>query len=186
MNFELKVKEVLKETYILTGEINNDKLINNLIEIVKKNKDAKLSNQTHVKGHFTGFKSLIQNNEFINFLKIIQENIKIICKKNFIIIDAWGNICKKGEEVTEHDHSGTTGFCGVLYLTEGGPGTYFKEYNLTIEEKIGKYILFHPTLKHSVKKIENDIERITIAFNINSTRDWEDYSQVTWVNKNEI
>jgi len=183
MNFELKVKEILKETYILTGKINNKQLIKNLIEVVKKNKDEKLSYKTHVKGHFTGFKSLIQNNEFITFLKEIQENIKMIYRDNFIIVDAWGNICKIGEEVTEHNHDGISAFCGILYLTEGGPGTYFKEYDLLVEEEIGKYILFHPSLKHSVKKIENDIERITIAFNMNEVKSWDDYSQVTWVNK---
>jgi hypothetical protein len=183
MNFELKVKEILKETYILTGKINNEQLIKNLIEFVRKNKDDKLSYKTNVKGHLTSFKSLIQNNEFITFLKIIQENVQIICKNNFIIQDAWGNICKIGDEVIEHDHDGINGFCGILYLTEGGPGTYFKEYDLLIKEEIGKFILFHPTLKHSVKKIENDIERITIAFNINKVKEWEDYSQTIWVNK---
>jgi hypothetical protein len=183
MNFELKVKEILKETYILTGKINNEQLIKNLIEVVKKNKDENLSYKTNVKGHFTGFKSLIQNNEFITFLKEVQENIKIVYKENFLIKDAWGNICKLGEEVTEHNHGGVTGFCGILYLTEKGPGTYFKEYDLLIEEKIGKYIIFHPLLTHGVKKLENDIERITIAFNMDEIKEWENYSQVTWVNK---
>jgi len=183
MNFELKVKEIIKETFILTGKINNEQLIKNLIDIIKKNKDENLSYKTNVKGHFTGFKSLIQNNEFITFLKIIQKNIQIICKDDFIIQDAWGNICKIGDEVTEHDHRGITNFCGILYLTEGGPGTYFKEYDLLVEEEIGKYILFDPFLKHSVKKIENDLERITIAFNMNVIKKWEDYSQATRVNK---
>lgn len=183
MNFELKVKEILKETYILTGKINNEQLIKNLIDTVRKNKDENLSYKTHVKGHFTGFRSLVQNNEFISFLKEIQGNIKIVYKENFIIHDAWGNICKIGEEVTEHNHEGINGFCGILYLTEGGPGTYFKEYDLLVKEEIGKYILFHPSLKHSVRKIENDIERITIAFNMNEVKEWENYSQVTWVNK---
>jgi hypothetical protein len=183
MNFKLKVKEILKETYILTGKINNEHLIKNLIEFVRKTKDDKLSYKTNVKGHFTGFKSLIQNNYFITFLKDIQPQIKIIYPDNFIISEAWGNICKKGEEVTEHDHSAVDGFCGILYLTEGGPGTYFKEYDLLIKEEIGKYILFHPLLKHSVQKIENNIERITIAFNMNQIKQWEDYSETIWVNK---
>jgi hypothetical protein len=183
LNFELKVKEILKKTYILTGKINNEQLIKNLVDFVKKNKDKNLSYKTNVKGHFTGFQSLIRNDDFLTFLKNIQENIKIIYQDNFIIQEAWGNICKIGEEVTEHDHGGITGFCGILYLSEGGPGTYFKEYDLLIKEEIGKYLLFHPSLKHSVKKIENDIERITIAFNINQVREWEDYSQSIWVNK---
>ncbi len=183
MNYELTVKEILKETFILTGKINNEQLIKNLIEFIKKNKDENLSYKTNVKGHFTGFKSLVQNNYFWTFLKKIQENIKIIYRDDFIISHAWGNICKIGEEVIEHDHRTITGFCGILYLTEGGPGTYFKEYDLLVKEEIGKYILFHPLLKHSVKKIENNIERITLAFDMNKKNSWEDYSQATWINK---
>ena len=186
MNFELKVKEILKETYILIGKINNEQLIKNLVDFVKKNKDENLSYKTNVKGHFTGFKSLIENDNFVSFLKEIQENIKIIYRENFVIQDAWGTLCKKEEEVLEHDHIGITGFCGILYLTEGGPGTYFKEYDLLIEEEIGKYILFHPFLKHKVEKIKNNIERVTVAFNMNQLKDWQDVQQIKWVNKNEI
>jgi hypothetical protein len=186
MNFELIAKEILKETYILTGKINNQTIINNLIHFVKNNKDEKLSYVTSVKGHFTGFKSLIRNNDFLNFLKTIKKNINFIYNKNFIVQDAWGNLCKIGESVIEHDHNGIDGFCGILYLTEGGPGTYFKEYDLLVKEEIGKYILFHPMLKHSVKKITNNIERITIAFNMLEAKEWADTSEAIWVNKNEI
>ena len=73
-----------------------------------------------------------------------------------------------------------------ITLFRKGPGTYFKEYDLLIKEEIGKYVLFHPFLKHSVKKIENDIERITIEFNMGQTKESDDYSKVTWINKNEI
>ena len=95
MNFELKSKDILINTFILIGEINNEKIINNLKNFIKENKDNELNYKTNVKGHFTGFKSLIQNNDFLNFLKIIQENIRVIYKENFIICDAWGNLCNK-------------------------------------------------------------------------------------------
>ena len=183
MNFELKVKEIKLETFILTGVLDDIDIVNNLINFVKKNKDENLSYKTNVKAHFTGFRSLVQNNYFINFLKKIKKNIQIVYPDNFIINSAWGNMCAFGEEVIEHDHNGTTAFSGILYLTEGGPGTYFKEYNLNIEEKIGKYVLFSPNLKHSVKKLEKNIERITIAFNMNKIKEWEDSSQVIWVGK---
>jgi hypothetical protein len=186
MNFELKVKEISKSTFILTGEIKNIEIINNLTKFVKENKDEKLSYKTAVKANFTGFKSLINNKDFFNFLKIIQQNIKVIYPKNFIVSEAWGNLCKINEEVTEHAHAGVSGFCGILYLTEGGPGTYFKEYDLLIEEKIGKYILFSTCLLHKVEKIKNNIERITIAFNMEQTKDWVDYSDATWIRENEI
>jgi hypothetical protein len=186
MNFELKAKSILTNTFILTGKINNDKIIKNLVNFIKNTKDNELSYKTNVRGHFTGFKSLIDNYDFIFFLKEIQENIKVIFQENFSIQDAWGNLCVKDEEVLEHDHIGTTGFCGILYLTEGGPGTYFKQYDLLIKDEIGKYVLFHPFLKHSVEKIKNNVERMTVAFNMNKVASWENNLKIKWVNKNEI
>lgn len=183
MNFNLIVKEINKETFILIGELKDIDLINNLINFVRNNKDENLSYKTNVKGHFTGFYSLIQNNYFISFLEKIKKNIQIIYKDNFIIKEAWGNICLLGDEVIEHDHSGATAFSGILYLTENGPGTYFKEYDLTIEEKIGRYVLFSPILKHNVKKIEKNIERISIAFNFNETKNWESLDTINFINK---
>jgi hypothetical protein len=185
MNFELKVKEIPVETYILIGKINDQNIINNLIVTIKNTKDNELSYKTNVKGHFTGFQSLIENIDFFNFLKKIQPQIKFVFPENFIIQDAWGNILKKSEKVTEHNHS-DSGFCGILYLTEGGPGTYFKEYDLLIKEEIGKFILFHPMLKHSVQEIDKDIERITVAFNMSPVKEWQNSLSIKWVNKNEI
>jgi hypothetical protein len=183
MNFELKVKEIIKDTFIFTSKINNKDIINNLINFVKNNKDKELSYETNVKAHFTGFKSLIENKDFLNFLKKIQPQIKIVYSDNFVISEAWGNLCKKGEEVVEHSHVGVSGFCGILYLTDGGPGTYFKEYDLLIEEEIGKFILFHPLLNHCVKKIENEVERITVAFNMEQFKSWQKNDNIMWVNK---
>ena len=94
MNYELKVKEILFETFIFTGKIEDKQIINNLINFVKNNKNSDLNNKTHVKGIFTGFKSLVENKDFINFLKLIQNEIRIIYQDNFIISDAWGNLCK--------------------------------------------------------------------------------------------
>lgn len=184
MNFDLKVKDIFLETYILTGKINNSEIINNLINFIKNNKNEELSYKTHVKGHFTGFKSLTENTDFYNFLKLIQPQIRMIYQDNFEISDVWGNICKNNEEVTEHNHRSVSAFCGILYLSEGGPGTYFKEHDLLIKEEIGKFVLFHPILFHSVSKINKDIERITCAFNMNAIKEWDNPQNKKWVNKN--
>jgi hypothetical protein len=88
-----------------------------------------------------------------------------------------------GPVITSIDYNA---FSGIIYLTDGGPGTFFRDLNLTIEEEIGKYILFTPYLKHSVQKINKDIERITIAFNFNEISNWQDLTKIEWANKNEI
>jgi hypothetical protein len=186
MNFNLIAKEIVRETFLLTGEIEDKNIIENLKKFIRNNKDEELSKKTHVKGHFTGFRSLIQNDYFIQFLEKIKNNITMIYKGNFLIMNAWGNILNCGEEVTEHNHNGVTAFSGILYLSEGGPGTYFKDYNLTIEEKIGKYVLFSPILYHSVEKVNIDLERITLAWNCDEIKGWDNIEKIQFINKNEI
>jgi hypothetical protein len=186
MNYKLEIREIILETFILTGKIYEEELLKKLIDKVKKTKDSNLSYKTNVKGHFTGFKSLVEDENFHSFLKLIQPYIKVIYNKNFTIDDAWGNILKKGEEVTEHNHNSHV-FCGILYLSENGPGTYFRGHDITVKEEIGKFVLFDSKLLHSVKKIEDDIERITIAFNMGGLNSWQqDLNKLKWVNKNEI
>jgi hypothetical protein len=185
MNFELKVKDITVETFILTGKINNINLINNLINCSKSINKNTLNDQTHVKGTFTGFNSLNENEYFHAFLKNILPQIQKVYFNSFAIQSSWANILTKGGEVKEHTHSNSA-FSGILYLTEGGPGTFFKEHNITVEEEVGKYVLFSSILSHSVKPLEKDLERITIAFNFNQIKKWEDKENFKWLNKYEI
>lgn len=184
MDLKLSLKQKVIDTFILSGKINNIEIINNLINFVKNNENKKLHSVTNVKGKFTGFKAGVSNKDFHLFLKLIQPAINVIYKNNFCIFDAWGNILTKGGEVLEHDHVGTTAFCGIIYLSNSGHGTYFSEYDITIEEEIGKFILFHPYLKHSVFKIQSDVERITFAFNCNVLPEWtyDDIKNTNWIN----
>lgn len=186
MNFNLNSKDIIRESFILTGEIQDKDLINRLKEKIKNRvESSKLNYRTNVKGKFSGFHSFVEDVDFHLFLKLIQPQIKVIYQNNFRIVDAWGNICNKGDEVLMHNHRGVTAFCGILYLTENGPGTYFKEYDLLIEEKIGKFILFDPYLNHSVDKIKEDMDRITLAFNICDFKEWDNDLNVKWI-KNDI
>lgn len=173
MSYELKTKKIELGTFLLIGEIQNSSIIDSLISFIKNNKENNSNCETAVQGHFTGFKSLVDNKNFHEFLKLIQPSIYKIYKKKFIIYEAWGNICELNDEILEHNHNGITAFCGIIYLTEGGPGTFFKNFNLTVKEKVGRYVLFHPLLLHSVEKNTENKERITIAFNMNEFKGWE-------------
>jgi hypothetical protein len=171
----LKFKNINLETFLLIGQIDNLNLINNLKQKVKEyTKNSDLNYKTNVKGLFSGFNSLNKDKDFEDFIILIGKSIKLICQSNFRIIDSWGNILKLNDEVISHNHIETSLFCGILYLTEGGPGTYFDEYNTTVEEKIGRFVLFSPILKHSVKKIDKNIERITVAFNMGTVKFWDE------------
>jgi hypothetical protein len=184
MNFDFILKHISIPVYLLIDEYKNLNILNNLKNKILKHPGSELSYKTNVKGKFTGFQSLIDDEDLHIFLKDIHKQINFIYKNNFQIKDAWGNICKKNEEVIEHHHGSTSAFCGILYLSEGGPGTFFTEFNVTVEEKFGKFVLFHPSVLHSVKKIDKEIERITIAFNMNEIKDWDNTTNIKWVNKN--
>lgn len=168
---KLLKKDISIETFIYINQIEDESYLNNFIEIILNKK--KSNDKTYVIGEFTGFNSLVDEDIFHVFLKTIKPQIKNILPGKFVIHNAWANICNKNSYVLEHDHKGITGFCGILYLTDSGPGTYFKHYDLLVKEKKGRYVLFHPYLLHSVPMIENDTTRISVAFNINKLRHWD-------------
>jgi hypothetical protein len=172
-NIEIKKNNIEIETFILIGKIKDIELINNLKNLIKKKiKEKNKIEETNIQGLFSGFKSLVNEPYFHIFAEQIKESIKLVCKNNCIIDEAWGNIYYKNNYAQEHHHIGTTAFSGILYLTEGGPGTYFKQYKKNISEEIGKFVLFHSYLLHEVKKIEDEIERMTISFNANIIPKW--------------
>ncbi len=167
-------KNIPLETYILTGEIDDLDLIDKLILDVKEGvKSSKISRKTNVKGEHTEFNYLVANPIFHKFLKIIQPSIYKIYQKNFVIENVWGNIFKENDYAQTHNHVGSA-FCGILYCTNGpGPGTYFNQCDLNIEEKKGKFVLFHPMLYHEVKPFNYTEERITIAWNFSEVKTWD-------------
>jgi hypothetical protein len=172
---EILNKKIELDTFILINEINDFELIDKLILNVREGiKTSKISRQTNVKGEHTDFNYLIANPNFHKFLKIIQPSIYKIYKQNFIIKDVWGNIYNNNDYANPHTHEDSA-FCGILYCTDKpGPGTYFNQYDLNIEEKKGKFVLFHPMLYHEVKPYIYNKERITIAWNFNEVHPWDD------------
>jgi hypothetical protein len=180
-------KKIELDSYILTGEINDFDLIDKLIQGVKEGvKISEVSGKTNVTGEHTEFNHFLPNPYFHKFLKIIQPSIYKIYQNNFIIKDVWGNIYSKNtHQALPHIHDDSA-FCGILYCTDGpGPGTYFSQYDLTIDEKKGKFVLFDPKLLHEVKPYDYKSERITIAWNFSAMKTWGKYDNFYIINKNK-
>lgn len=142
-------------------------------KVIQLSKNIEKHNLTNVKGIFTGFQSLVADKNFHKFLIDIHPIIKKYFPFDFFIRDAWANILNENDEVEVHDHYGKSSYCGILYLTEGGPGTYFDDIDLNVEEEIGRYVLFDPLIRHSVKKNKSNVTRMTIAFNLVKRKEWE-------------
>ena len=167
-------KIIERESYIVIGEIDDFNLINTLVEKARSQINQNLE-ETNVKAKRTPFKSLVHEKKFTEFLNKIKPSIQKIYTENFIISDVWANFYSDSEKHYSemHHHNGCTAFCGILYCTDGpGPGTYFKDFDLSISEKKGRFILFDPILFHEVKPYPYEKERITIAFNFNGLKKW--------------
>lgn len=158
-------KKIEINTFILIDEIDDDILIDNLLKIIYENNELHHT-QTYVLSKHSRFDFLNNNPFFHLFLKKIKKQINLIFKENFIIQDVWSCIYNNEDYALMHNHVGSTAFSGILYLTDGpGPGTYFPEYDLTVEEKRGRFVLFHGNLLHEVKKFKYIKDRVVIAFN---------------------
>jgi hypothetical protein len=178
---EILKKDILLNTFILIDEINDNLIIDSLLKDVYENNNY-YHKYTNVIAKHTEFKFLVGNKNFHNFLKSIKKQISSINDKNFIIGEAWANIYNKNDYAKKHKHVASTAFSGILFLTDGpGPGTYFNDYDLTVHEKKGRFVLFHGHLTHEVKKFNYIKDRITIAFNFYEEGFEEKNQKITYI-----
>jgi len=162
---ELLKKNIDLQTFILIDKIEDTLIIDNLKKDVYACTDY-FPTYTNVIAKHTQFDYLKGNIHFHNFLKTIKKQIYTVFQENFIVHEVWGNIYNNNDYAKLHSHVGSTAFSGILYLTDGpGPGTYFPQYDLTVAEEAGKFVLFHGHLLHEVKKFNYTKDRVTIAFN---------------------
>ena len=161
--YNLHLQKVQRTLFIAEYQFFNFDFVNQLKKDIDNN-IGELSYKTNVKGKITNFDLFIKNEIFISLLKESTEFMNIFKIKECYLAEAWGNILGKGEEVVSHKHEPAS-LCGILYLTEGGPGTCFPEFNKFIEEKIGKIVFFNGDTEHFVPKSNFKGKRYTVSFN---------------------
>ena len=170
--FKLSVAKIENWGFLIEYQFKNL----NFVEILKKeikNKVGVMDYKTNVKGKMTDFTQFINNKILIDLLNECIEVTYVLGIPKARLEEAWGNILKKGDSVKTHSHP-TSIISGILYLTEKGPGTYFHQLDKTIDEKIGKIVLFSGNLLHSVPVYKGKEDRYTIAFNFNELHPWND------------
>ena len=143
--------------------IKDQNYIDSLIQEIKDNIDESYSYKSNVRGEKTYWKHFVKKSK--NFKPVLD------LLNQYVLYEAWGNILNKNDYVEEHNHFDsilTNRFVdtsGILYLTNHGPGTFFKDFNKIIKPQVGKIVVFDSKYLHSVKKCDTDKPRITLAFN---------------------
>lgn len=154
---------VQKEMHIIEHQLNDLSFVEDFKTLIYNN-ISDWSYKTNVKGKMTNLDFFCKNKVLRDILTKCNEPIQYISKNTVGLTEAWGNILEGDEEVISHNHYGAK-VCGILYLTEGGSGTYFEQFNKTVKEKIGKIVFFSPEAIHCVLKNNLKNKRYTLAFN---------------------
>lgn len=143
------------------------------INKIKKNIDKNISYRTNVRNNMTDWGCFANDVAMQNVFANTDFLLSILKLPTLKLNDCWGTWSSKYVETYPHKHTPSI-MSGILYLTEGGPGTFFPQFNINIEEKIGKLVFFHGETLHMVKKHKLKKDRFLISFNFNELKAWED------------
>jgi hypothetical protein len=175
--FDYKIQIVPKQLdlFLLESQLNDL----TYVEYFKNKIDQGIttssnSNKTNVKGKMTDWTYFNEDPMFKKFLMEINDLMFKFLQpfQKLVLQSSWGNILEENNYVEPHQHIGSN-ISGILYLTENGPGTDFPDFKKTTEEKIGKFVLFHPHSLHGVKQSNLKEKRYSLAFNLYATNYWE-------------
>jgi hypothetical protein len=169
--YNVSLATIQKKLYLIEHQLNDLSFIEDFKTLIDNNV-SNLSYKTNVKGKMTAWSLFCDNKVFINIIKNCSEILGFFENKGLACNSAWGNILKGEDEVIMHNHPEAI-VSGIIYLTENGPGTYFPQFNKTIEEKIGKIVFFSPEAMHSVTKSKLNEKRYTLAFNFVEHHSWD-------------
>jgi len=116
-----------------------------------------------------------------NYFKIVYNTANNVQLK---ITQSWLSLSRKGEAHHTHSHPNSV-VSGVLYISLASQDginfyrnedllwyelipaeqNYYNAYRYFIETKVGDLVLFPSNLKHGVKEVTEDVERLSLAFN---------------------
>lgn len=117
----------------------------------------------------------------INFLKKeIKKNYEKVIggKVDSIYVQCWANVMRNGEQIKPHRHEDDPynlhgRFAGNLVVSvDQLTHTYYD--GTPVENKIGRMIIFPSQVLHWTDTYRGKSERITIAFDIKTHKDWQE------------
>lgn len=150
-----------------TGNYPRLDILHNLKLKIKNNLSKETTNKTYVRGGMTDWDLFIHDKDFSIFFTDIIDHYKyimapdMILSKELRVVEAWGNLLKKGDRVHPHTH---TTMHGILYLTEGTP-LIFPELEMVFNPKPGDWIISPPHIFHGTEAVDSEEERINVVFN---------------------
>jgi len=138
-------------------------------------KEDEMAQQTNVKATMTTYKKLLNDEQFNKINIKILETLRFIYtlrtptpdeKMSFNMFDCWGMRHKKNNYTVNHIHGSL--FSGAFYIRVPSPTEmFFEDFFKSVVLKDNMLLLFPGFSKHAVGEHQGDIDRLSMAFNIN-------------------
>jgi uncharacterized protein (TIGR02466 family) len=137
-------------------------------------------------------KNLLDSEEMTGLREIIQKNlndyfVKVFNTSNEVTLEitqSWLSMTRRTESHHSHTHPNSIA-SGVLYINlaqQDGISfyrnddliwydlppkeqNYYNAYQYFVETKVGELVIFPSNIKHGVKPVSEDVERVSLAFN---------------------
>lgn len=106
-------------------------------------------------------------------------NLYTISDEKCLFVQCWANVMRKGQQIKPHSHRS---YSDVLKYSAVSGNLFISSDELTqtyyegtpIENKVGRMVLFPSNVIHWTSEYSGSSERISIAFDIRTHRDWKE------------
>ena len=122
--------------------------------------------------------------EYKKFISALKENNPQFVKENNTYVAGWANVLRRGQKINEHQHSCTpNSYLGAHFCvsTSNTSTIYVNPFNrkdlIEFKNSPGKLLFFQNYMVHYTTEHKTDDERITLAMDIFTEKDYNDRVQ---------
>ena len=124
--------------------------------------------------------------EYKKFISALKENNSQFVKENNTYVAGWANVLRKGQKINEHQHGCTpNSYLGAHFCvsTSNTSTIYVNPFNrkdlIEFKNSPGKLLFFQNYMVHYTTEHKTDDERITLAMDIFTEKDYNDRVQIS-------
>lgn len=166
----------INSVYIVEDFLDDLEYLNFLSSKIEKyTLEDEMQKSTNVKASMTSWQKLLKDSDFNNIhVKILEilSNIYTLRTPHpdapitFLYQDSWGMSHQMNDFTVNHIHAPSAFAGGFYFKVPCATEMYFDDYQSSVQLKENMLVLFPALCKHKVSNHTSEVNRISMAFNI--------------------